>query len=85
MYIALVLKAHSCPWFSAASSAAVGPKNRFLCYYQKKSVSKAKFRQAIYRCKRTLEAGKLAYCIKRRESTSAVLNKGKYILCLMVL
>ena len=60
-------------------------------YQRKKSDSKVKFRQASNRCKRVLEAAKLAYANKTKESSTSqklgtrdfwriansVLNKGK--------
>ena len=64
----------------------------FFCFYLKdKSDSKIKFRQASNRCKRVLEAAKLAYANKTKESITSqklgsrdfwriangVLNKGK--------
>ena len=64
----------------------------FFCFYLKdKSDSKIKFRQASNRCKRVLEAVKLAYANKTKESITSqklgsrdfwriangVLNKGK--------
>ena len=51
---------------------------------EKSSDSKVKFRQASNRCKRVLEAAKLAYANKTKESirdfwriANSVLNKGK--------
>ena len=57
------VKPHSSPWFSAACAAAIVDRNHFFCLYQqnKSSESKVKFRQASNRCKRVLEAAKLAY------------------------
>ena len=54
------VKPHSSSWFSAACAAAIVHRNHFFCLYQqnKSSESKAKFRQAINRCKRVLEAAK---------------------------
>ena len=87
------VKPHSSPWFSAACAAAITHKNHFLCLYQKDKSSffKVKFRQASNRCKRVLEAAKLAYANKTKESitsqklgfrdfwriANSVLNKGK--------
>ena len=87
------VKPHSSPWFSAAFAAAIVHKNHFFRLYQhnKSSESKAKFRQASNRCKRVLEAAKLAYATKTKESitsqklgsrdfcriANSVLNKGK--------
>ena len=87
------VKSHSSPWFSAACAAAIVHRNHFFCLYQreKSSDSKAKFRQASNHCKRVLEAAKLAYANKTKESitslklgshdfwriANSVLNKGK--------
>ena len=87
------VKSHSSPWFSASCAAAIGHGNHFFRLYQKNksSDSKVKFRQASNRCKRVLEAAKLAYANKTKESitsqklgsrdfwqiTDSVLNKGK--------
>ena len=87
------VKPHSSPWFSAACAAAIVHRNHFFLLYQreKSSDSKVKFRQASNRCKRVLEAAKLAYANKTKESitsqklgsrdfwriANSVLNKGK--------
>ena len=86
------VKPHSCPWFSAVCAAAIVHRNHFFCLYkQNKSFeSKRKFRQASNRCRRVLEAAKLAYANKTESITSqklgcrdfwrianSVLNKGK--------
>ena len=87
------VKPHSSPWFSAACAAAIVHRNHFFRLYQreKSSDSKEKFRQASNRCKRVLEAAKLAYANKTKESitsqklgsrdfwriANSVLNKGK--------
>ena len=84
---------HSSPWFSAVSAATIVYGNHFFRLYQqnKSSESKVKFRQASNRCKRVLEAAKLAYATKTKESitsqklgsrdfwriANSVLNKGK--------
>ena len=84
---------HSSPWFSAACSAAIVHSSHFFRLYQqnKSSESKVKFRQASNRCKRVLEAAKLAYATKTKQSITSqklgsrdfwriaynVLNKGK--------
>ena len=80
------------PWFSAVCAAAVVHRNHFFCLYQReKSDSMVKFRQASNHCKRVLEAAKLAYADKTKESITSqklgsrefwqianiVLNKGK--------
>ena len=87
------VKPHSSPWFSAACAAAIVHRNHFFRLYQqnKSCKSKGKFRQASNRCKRVLEAAKLAYANITKESiisqklgsrdfwriVSSVLNKGK--------
>ena len=87
------VKPHSCPWFSAACAAAIAHRNHFFRLYQKdkSSDSKVKFRQASNRCKKVLEAAKLAYANKTKESitsqklgfrnfwriANSVLNQGK--------
>ena len=87
------VKPHSSPWFSAACAAAIVHRNHFFRLYQqnKSSESKVKLRQASNRCKRVLEAAKLAYATKTKESitsqklgswdfwriANSVLNKGK--------
>ena len=88
------VKPHTSPWFSAACAAAiVHRKIFFFCLYlrEKSSDSKVKFRQASNRWKRVLEAAKLAYANKIKESITSqklgsrdfwqianiVLNKGK--------
>ena len=88
------VKPHSSPWFSAACAAAIVIEinHFFRLYHQNKSSeSKVKFRQASNHCKRVLEAAKLAYAAKTKESitsqklgsrdfwriANSVLNKGK--------
>ena len=82
------VKPHSSPWFSAACAAAIVHRNHFFHLYQREKV---KFRQASNRCKRVLEAAKLTYANKTKESITShklgsldfwrfadsVLNKGK--------
>ena len=79
--------------FSAACAAAIIQRNHFfhLCKREKSSDSKVKFREASNCCKRVLEAAKLAYANKTKESITSqklgscdflriangVLNKGK--------
>ena len=79
--------------FSAACVAAIVHRNHFFRLHQreKSSDSKVKFRQASNRCKRVLEAAKLAYANKTKESinsqklgcrdfwriANSVLNNGK--------
>ena len=83
------VKPHSSPWFLAACAAAIIHRNLYQQY--KSSESKVKFRQANNHCKRVLEAPKLAYGAKTKESitsqklgswvfwqiANSVLNKGK--------
>ena len=87
------VKPHSSPWSSAACGTAIVHRNYFFRLYQqnKSSESKVKFRQASNHCKRVLEAAKLAYTNKTKESitsqkldslnfwqiANSVLNKGK--------
>ena len=67
------VKPHSSTWFSAACAAAIVHRNHFFRFYQqnKSSESKAKFRQASNRCKRVLEAAKLAFATKTKESITS--------------
>ena len=67
------VKPHSSPWFSAACTAAIVHTNHFFRLYlrEKSSDSKVKFRQASTRCKRVLEAAKLAYANKIKESITS--------------
>ena len=67
------VKPHSSPWFSAAYAAAIVHRNHFFRLYQreKSSDSKAILRQASNRCKRVLEAAKLAYANKTKESITS--------------
>ena len=87
------VKPHSSPWFSPACAAVIVHRNHFFHLYQqnKSSESKVKSRQASNRCKKVLEAAKLAYATKTKESitsqklgsrdfwpiANSVLNKGK--------
>ena len=87
------VRPHSCPWFSAAFAAATVHRNNVFRLYQqnKSSESKLTFRQASNCCKRVLEAAKLAYATRTKESitsrnlgsrdfwriANSVLNKGK--------
>ena len=67
------VKPHSSPWFSTACAAAIVHRNHFFCLHQqnKSSKSKVKFRQARNFCKRILEAAKLAYANKTKESITS--------------
>ena len=69
------VKPHSSPWFSATCAAAIVHRNHFFHLYQqnKSSESKVKFRQASNRCKRVLEAAKLA-CATKKKSPSLPRN-----------
>ena len=83
---------------SAACAAATVHRNHFFCLHQqdKSSGSKVKFRLASNRCKSVLEAAKLAYANKTKESiisqkpgsrdfwqiANSVINKG-YLLYLL--
>ena len=79
------IKPHSSPWFSAACTAGIVDRNHIFHLYQqnKSSESKIKFRQASNCCKKVLEAAKLTYATKTKESITSqkiangVLNKGK--------
>ena len=67
------VKPHSSPWFSAACAAAIVHRNHFFRFYQREKSfdSKVKFRQASYRCKSVLEAAKVAYANKTKESITS--------------
>ena len=87
------VKFHSSLWFSPACAAGIDHRNHFFCSHQKdkSSESEVKFRQASNCCKIVLEAVKLAYANKTKESitsqkpdswdfwqiASIALNKGK--------
>ena len=67
------VKPHLSPWFSAAFAAAIVHRNHFFRLYQqnKSYESKVKFRQASNLWKRVLEAAKLAYATKTKESITS--------------
>ena len=67
------VKPHLSPWFSAACAAAIVHRNHFFRLYQREKFSdyKVKFRQASNRCKRVLEAAKLTYANKTKESITS--------------
>ena len=67
------VKPHSSPWFSASCAAAIVHRNNFFHLYQedKSSDFKVKFRQASNCCKMVLEAAKLAYANKTKESITS--------------
>ena len=65
------VKPHSSPWFSAACAAAIVHRNHFFRLYQQNKSSGSKFRQASNRCKRVLQAAKLAYATKTKESITS--------------
>ena len=67
------VKPHSSSWFSAACTAATVHRNHFFHLYQKdkSSDSKVKFRHNSNRCKKVLEAAKLVYANKTKESVTS--------------
>ena len=67
------VKPHSSSWFLVVRAAAIVHRNHFFCLYQqsKSSESKIQFRQTINLCKKVLEAGKLAYANKAKESITS--------------
>ena len=67
------VKPHSSQWFLAACAAAIVHRNHFFHLYQKdkSSDSKVKFRQDSNCCKRVLEAAKLAYANKTKDSITS--------------
>ena len=67
------IKPHLSPWFSALCAAPIVHRNHFFHLYQQKksSESKVKFRQVSNHCKRVLEAAKLAYANKTKESITS--------------
>ena len=67
------IKPHSSPWFPATCAAAIVHRNHFYRLYlkDKSSDSKVKFRQASNCCKTVLEAAKLAYLNKTKESITS--------------
>ena len=67
------VKIHSSPWFSTACAGAIVDRNHSFHLYQqnKSSESKVKFMQASNHCKRVLEAAKLAYATKTKESITS--------------
>ena len=58
------VKPHSPPWFSAACAAAIVHRSHFFHVQkgEKSSDCKVKFNQASNRCKKVVEAAKLAIC-----------------------
>ena len=67
------VKPHSSSWFSAACAAAIVHINHFFSLRQreKSSDSTVKFRRTSNHCKRVLEAAKLAYANKTKESITS--------------
>ena len=63
-------KPHSSPYFLAAYALAIVHRNHFFCLYKqnKSSESKVKFINSSNCCKRVLEAVKLAYANKTKET-----------------
>ena len=67
------VKPHSSPQFSASCAAAIVYRNHFFQLYQKdkSSLFEVKFRQARNHYKKVLEAAKLAYPNKTKESITS--------------
>ena len=67
------VNSHSSPWFSAICAAAIVHSSHFFRLYQREKSSdyKVKFRQASNHCKRVLEAAKLTYTNKRKDSITS--------------
>ena len=102
MYISLIrkyqVKPHSSPWFSAACAVAIVHRNHFFVCSKRKNLI-LKFRPASNCWKKVLEAAKLAYANKTKESitfqklvsqdfwwiANSVLKEGKsaYLVCSM--
>ena len=78
------VKPQSSPWFSAACAAAIIHRNNFFCLCQqnKSSESKEKIRKASNSYKSVLEAARLAYAIKMKESI-ACQKLGSLSICLI--
>ena len=83
------VKPHLSPWFSAACAAVMAHRDHVFCLYQqnKSSKSKIKFMQASNRCKTVLEAAKLAYATKTKESitscyTSSIQRTAGVVFCI---
>ena len=64
------VKPHSTPWFSAVCATTIVHRNH-LYQQNKSSESTVKFRQASNHCKWVLEAAKLAYATKTKESITS--------------
>ena len=64
------VKPQSPPWLSAVCTASLIHRNHLFRFYQKNksNASNVKFRQASNHCKRVVEAAKLAYVDKTKES-----------------
>ena len=58
------------PWFPASCTTAIVHRNQFFCFYQqgKSSESKVKFKLGSNCYKRVLEAAKLSYANKTKQS-----------------
>ena len=67
------VRPHSPLWFSAVCVAAIVHRNHFFRLHQKdkSSESKVQFKQATNCCKRVLEAAKLAYANKTKDSITS--------------
>ena len=62
------VKPHPSPWFSAACAAAIVHRIFHLYQQNKSSESKVKLRQSSNRCKSVLEAAKLQYAKRTKDS-----------------
>ena len=67
------VRLHSSTWFPAACAAAIVHRDNFFRFYKQNesSESKVKFRQAINYYKKVLEAVKLAYANRTKESITS--------------
>ena len=68
------VKPHSSPWFLAAFTATIVHRNQFFVCTKEKNLLILKilmFRKASNPCKRVLEAAKLAYVNKTKESITS--------------
>ena len=67
------VRLHSSTWFPAACAAAIVHRDNFFCLYKQNesSESKVKFRQAINCYKKVLQAAKLAYAKRTKESINS--------------
>ena len=65
------VKPHSSPWLSAACPAAIVHRNHFFCLYKRINLLTLMFRKARNHCKQVLEAAKLAYANKTKDSITS--------------